>query len=209
MHLFDVLHAPRRVILLIAALDMSPVLQQLVMCEHEVRDSLLTVPALGLMPRVAGRYGPRMDEALRSRILEVLQRQHIMTVATIRPDGYPQATTVNYIHDDLILYFASAATSQKAGNIKLNDKVSVAIVDRAQDFYKLRGLSMSGTAARVQEKQRAEEFALRLFSRLPQSRRFVPEDPKELAVYAIRPVAIALVDYASGFGTTHLVELWP
>ncbi len=83
-----------------------------------------------------------------------------MTVATIRPDGYPQATTVNYIHDDLILYFATAATSQKAGNIKINNKVSVAIVDQAQDFYKLRGLSMSGTAARVQEKQRAEEFAL-------------------------------------------------
>ena len=101
-----------------------------------------------------------MDEALRSRILEVLGRQHIMTVATIRPDGYPQATTVNYIHDDLILYFATAATSQKAGNIKINNKVSVAIVDQAQDFYKLRGLSMSGTAARVQEKQRAEEFAL-------------------------------------------------
>ena len=105
-----------------------------------------------------------------------------MTVATIRPDGYPPATTVNYIHDDLILYFATAGTSQKAGNIKLNNKVSVAIVDRAQDFYKLRGLSMSGTAARVQEKQRAEEFALRLFRRLPQSRRFVPEDSKELAV---------------------------
>jgi nitroimidazol reductase NimA-like FMN-containing flavoprotein (pyridoxamine 5'-phosphate oxidase superfamily) len=70
-----------------------------------------------------------MDEALRSRILEVLRRQHIMTVATIRPDGYPQTTTVNYIHDDLIVYFATAATSQKAGNIKLNNKVSVAIVD--------------------------------------------------------------------------------
>ena len=186
------------------------------MGEHEVCDSLLMVAALG-SPGSPGATDPpnvlsplsRMDEALRSRILEVLRRQHIMTVATIRPDGYPQATTVNYIHDDLIVYFATAATSQKAGNIKLNDKVSVAIIDLAQDFYKLRGLSMSGTAARVQEKQRAEEFALRLFSRLPQSRRFVPEDPKELAVYAIRPVAIALVDYASGFGTTHLVELWP
>ena len=150
-----------------------------------------------------------MDEALRSKILEVLRRQHIMTIATIRPDGYPQATTVNYIHDDLILYFATGATSQKAGNIKLNNKVSVAIVDRAQDFYKLRGLSMSGTAARVQEKEKAEELVVRLFRRLPQSRQLVPEDPKELAVYTIGPVAIALVDYASGFGTTHLVELWP
>ena len=151
----------------------------------------------------------RMDEALRSRILEVLRRQHIMTIATIRPDGYPQATTVNYIHDDLILYFATAATSQKAENIKTNNKVSVAIVDQAEDFYKLRGLSLSGTAARVQEKQRAEEFASRLFSSFPQSRRLVPEDPKELAVYEIRPVAVAVVDYASGFETTHLVELWP
>ena len=151
----------------------------------------------------------RMDEALRSRILEVLRRQKFMTVATIRPDGYPQATTVNYIHDDLILYFATAATSQKAGNIQTNNKVSVAIVDQAEDFYKLRGLSLSGTAARVRDKQRADEFALRLFSSFPQSKRLVAEDPKELAVFEIRPVAIALVDYASGFGTTHLVELWP
>jgi hypothetical protein len=68
---------------------------------------------------------------------------------------------------------------------------------------------MSGTATRVQDKQRAEEYALRLFGRLSQKRRLVPEEPKELAVYEIRPVAIALIDYASGFGTTHLVELWP
>ncbi len=148
-----------------------------------------------------------MDEALRSKILEVLRRHHTMTLATIRPDGYPQATTVNYVHDDPTLYFATDATSQKVGNIKLNNKVSVAIADRTQDFYKLRGLSMSGIAARVSEKEGAEELALRLFRALPQSRRFVPEDPRQLAVYAITPVAIALVDYASGFGTTHLVEL--
>ena len=75
-----------------------------------------------------------MDEALRSKILEVLRRHHTMTLATIRPDGYPQATTVNYIHDDLTLYFATDATSQKAGNIKLNNKVSVAIAKRNAGF---------------------------------------------------------------------------
>ena len=132
-----------------------------------------------------------------------------MTVATIRPDGYPQATTVNYIHDDLIVYFATAATSQKAGNIKLNNKVSVAIVDRARISEASRSIHV-GHGGKGARKKRAEEFALRLFRRLPQSRRFVPEDPKELAVYEIsRPVAIALVGFASGFGTTHLVELWP
>lgn len=148
-----------------------------------------------------------MDKVLRSKILEVLQRHHLMTLATIRPDGYPQATTVNYIHDEFTLYFATDAASQKAGNIRLNNKVSVAITDRTEDFYKLRGVSMSGNASRVCETQKAEELTLRLFRTFPQSRRFVPEDPKQLAVYEITPVAIALVDYASGFGTTHVVEL--
>lgn len=148
------------------------------------------------------------QDALKARIRDVLGRQHLMTIATIRTDGYPQATTVNYIHDDCFtLYFATDAVSQKAGNIALNDKVSVAIVDRAGDFYKLRGLSMSGTAARIHAKDKADEVALRLFRALPQSRRFVPQDPHSLAVYAITPVVIALIDYASGFGTTHLLEL--
>ena len=148
-----------------------------------------------------------MDEALKAKILDVLDRQHLMTLATIRSDGYPQATMVNYIHDGLTLYFATDATSQKAGNIKANAKVSVAITSETADFYKLRGLSLSGLAKRVAGKQRAEELCVRLFRRLPQSRRFVPEDPKQLAVFEIEPVVFSLVDYTSGFGTSYLLEL--
>jgi nitroimidazol reductase NimA-like FMN-containing flavoprotein (pyridoxamine 5'-phosphate oxidase superfamily) len=148
-----------------------------------------------------------MAEALKSQILDVLQRHHVMTLATIRPDGFPQATTVNYVHEDLTLYFATDVASQKAGNIKLNNKVSVAIASEAQDFYKLRGLSLSGLATRVVEEQEAQRLSLKLFRALPQSKRLVPSDPKDLAVFAITPVAIALIDYASGFGKTYLLEL--
>jgi hypothetical protein len=98
-------------------------------------------------------------------------------------------------------------TQQKAGNIRLNNKVSVAIASETQDFYKLRGLSMSGIATKVAEKERAEELPLSLFRALPQSKRYVPEDPQRLAVSQITPVAISLVDYASGYGKTFLVEL--
>jgi Pyridoxamine 5'-phosphate oxidase len=66
----------------------------------------------------------------------------MMTLATIRSDGFPQATTVNYIHDGFNLYLATDAASQKAGN----NKVSVAIASETDNFYKLRGLSMSGLA---------------------------------------------------------------
>jgi nitroimidazol reductase NimA-like FMN-containing flavoprotein (pyridoxamine 5'-phosphate oxidase superfamily) len=150
-----------------------------------------------------------MDATLKSKILDILQCHHMMTLATIRPDGFPQATTVNYVHDDLTLYFATDASSQKAGNIKMNNKVSVAITSETENFYKLRGLSMSGTAKRVREKERVQEVSLLLFRKLPQAKRFVPENPKQLAVYAITPVAISLVDYASGYGKSYLVELFP
>ena len=40
-----------------------------------------------------------------------------MTVATLRPDGRPQATTVGYMNDDLTLYFLCGLDSQKAKNL--------------------------------------------------------------------------------------------
>jgi nitroimidazol reductase NimA-like FMN-containing flavoprotein (pyridoxamine 5'-phosphate oxidase superfamily) len=147
-----------------------------------------------------------MDAAVRARILDVLNAHYMMALATIRPDGYPQATIVNYVHDGLTLYFASDAASQKAGNIKLNNKVSVVIADQTKDLYKLSALSLSGLATRLSEKD-AARIALNLFRRLPQSKRYVPEDARQLAVFSITPVAIALVDYASGFGKSFLVEL--
>jgi hypothetical protein len=66
---------------------------------------------------------------------------------------------------------------------------------------------MSGTAKRVVDKERARELSLRLFRTLPQTRRYVPADRKQLAVYTITPVAISLIDYSSGYGKSYLVEL--
>jgi nitroimidazol reductase NimA-like FMN-containing flavoprotein (pyridoxamine 5'-phosphate oxidase superfamily) len=148
-----------------------------------------------------------MDDWLKAKILDVLRCHHVMTLATIRPDGYPQATTVNYVHQDLTLFFGTDAASQKAANIKLNCKVSIAIATETEDLYKLRGLSMSGTAERVCDPKRVQNLSLLLFEELPQAKRLVPEDPKQLAIFAITPVAISLVDYACGYGKSFLVEL--
>ena len=148
-----------------------------------------------------------MDEALKAKILKVLGSQHLMTLATLRPDGYPQATTVNYISDGFTIYFAADAASQKVGNIKLNSKVAAAIASEADNFYRLAGVSLSGNAKRLMEPERADEVLTELFRRLPQSKRFVPDDRRQLAVLAIAPVAISLVDYASGYGTSYVIEL--
>ena len=49
-----------------------------------------------------------MNASLRNKILELLDRHRLMTVATNRPDGWPQATTVGYVNDGLTLYFLCA-----------------------------------------------------------------------------------------------------
>ncbi len=44
-----------------------------------------------------------MDEKLKQKILMLLDQHRIMTIATLRPDGWPQATTVGYANDGMTL----------------------------------------------------------------------------------------------------------
>lgn len=144
---------------------------------------------------------------LKERALEILSSEHLMALATLRHDGFPQTTWVNYINDALTVYFACDSVSQKAGNIALNPKVSLAIASETNNFYRLKGLSISGNARRIKDREKAALLAQRLFAELPQSRRFVPEDPASLAVCEVEPVAISIIDYSQGFGTSHLIVL--
>jgi general stress protein 26 len=90
-----------------------------------------------------------MDETLKANIIDLLAHHNVMMLATVRPDGFPQATIVYYVNDGLVLYFATDPTSQKVSNIQLNKKVSVAIADEIDNSYKLRALSLSGIAERI------------------------------------------------------------
>jgi nitroimidazol reductase NimA-like FMN-containing flavoprotein (pyridoxamine 5'-phosphate oxidase superfamily) len=51
-----------------------------------------------------------------------------MTLATNRPDGWPQATTVGYVNDGLTIYFLCSPQSQKAANLARDSRVSLTIV---------------------------------------------------------------------------------
>ena len=59
-----------------------------------------------------------MDDKIRQKILALLDQHRIMTVATLRPDGWPQATTVGYVNEGMTLYFLCGLDSQKAKNLR-------------------------------------------------------------------------------------------
>ena len=98
-----------------------------------------------------------MQEAIRNKILTLLDQHRIMTVATLRPDGWPQATTVGYVNEGLTLYFLCGLESQKAKNLALDDRISLTIDHETADLMKISGLSMAAHARAVNDRAEAEK----------------------------------------------------
>lgn len=123
-----------------------------------------------------------MDEQLRRKIVSLLDANRIMSIATLRPDGWPQATTVGYANDGLTVYFLCGPDSQKAANIARDNRVS---------------LTIEG------------ERILRLLMKKYSAQKSLPlpmPKPEEVRLFRVTPVVISVLDYTNGFGHTDLVR---
>jgi general stress protein 26 len=112
-----------------------------------------------------------MNNGLKQKTLSILAGASDMTLATVREDGYPQATTVSYVNDDLTIYFGCAAGSQKAVNIARNYRVSLTVNLPYSSWEEIRGVSIGGRADRVtdpREMDRVGELMLRKFPQIAQ-----------------------------------------
>lgn len=139
-------------------------------------------------------------------ILEILDRARDMTVATVREDGYPQATTVSFVHDGLMIYFGCGSDSQKARNIGRTDKVSLTVDLPYETWDEIRGLSLGGRAYLVTDPAEMSRVFERMMTRFPQINEYATEEDREQAsLIRIEPEVISLLDYRKGFGHTELL----
>ena len=152
-----------------------------------------------------------MDQAIKQKILDLLDQHRIMTIATVRPDGWPQATTVGYVNDGLALYFLCGLDSQKAANIAADDRVSLTIDHDAPQLMEITGLSMAARARHVTDRQEAERVLAKLPEKYPPQTSFpgpMP-GPEDVRIFRLTPIVISVLDYAKGFGHTDLVSCAP
>lgn len=150
-----------------------------------------------------------MDAALEQKVLALLDQHRIMTVATLRPDGWPQATTVGYVNDGLTLYFLCGLDSQKAQNLARDDRLSLTIDHDTADLMAIAGLSMAAHAEAVTDQAEAEKV-LRLLPLKYADARPLPMEmptPDQVRIFRVTPTVISLLDYSKGFGHTDLVTL--
>lgn len=150
---------------------------------------------------------PDVLPELHQKILDILARHDNMTIATLRPDGFPQVTTVGYASDGTNIYFGCGAASQKALNIGRDPRVSAAIDKDHDDWSEIEGLSLAGTAARVTDPAELEKAGALFLAKFPQLGAFSGKDPFDMVLFRVTPIVFSVLDYSKGFGHTDLVEV--
>jgi nitroimidazol reductase NimA-like FMN-containing flavoprotein (pyridoxamine 5'-phosphate oxidase superfamily) len=148
-----------------------------------------------------------MDEDTKRKVVALLDQHRIMTVATNRPDGWPQATTVGYVNDGLTLYFLRGPKGQKAQNLAKDNRLSLTVDHNTSDPMAITDLSMAALAYPVDDPREAAK-AMRLFgTRYPEYAAFPMPKPEEILIFRVLPKIVSILDYSKGFGHTDLVAV--
>lgn len=143
---------------------------------------------------------------LRMKVLEILDANRIMSLATIRPDGWPQVTIVGYVHDGLTLYFASARSSQKLSNMARDSRISIAIGRHGPGESDIRGLSMAATATEVIDVREVARLNVLIAQRYPEQAVFAPRGASVAVMKAV-PELISVIDPAGGLDQPALLRV--
>ena len=145
--------------------------------------------------------------AIRAKILELLEQHRLTTIATNRPDGWPQATTVGYANDGLTVYFLCGAQSQKARNIARDNRVSLTIDHDVSDPMAISGLSIAAVAEPVRDRAEVAKATGLLMKRYPEYAGYPAPKPEEILFMRVTPKVVSVLDYSKGFAHTDLITL--
>ena len=160
-----------------------------------------------------------MNRKLKNLVLQLLNEHRVMTIATNRQDGWPQATIVGYVNDGFLLYCFVAQNAQKYANILRDPRVSIAIGSDSSQPRDIKGLSLAARASPVTDRDEFDYVsALRLgrypeYAASPQSattdgaaQRAAPRpSPDSVVLLRIVPEIISVVDYSKAFGHSDLI----
>jgi PPOX class probable F420-dependent enzyme len=86
-------------------------------------------------------------------------------VATVNADGSPHLTTLFYVVADGRIAFWTYASSQKIRNLERDPRISC-LVEDGEDYFELRGVSVTGRAELVREEDRIREIGTAVARRM-------------------------------------------
>ena len=132
--------------------------------------------------------------------IRILNTHRIMSISTVRPDGWPQTTIVGYVNSGWTLYFLIYRSSQKFVNIQRDDRVSVAVGAEPKDLNELAAVYAGGHASEVTDPEERERAWKLLMERHPVLAAFVMPEPSAAALMKMICKYVSLLDYTQGLG---------
>lgn len=148
-----------------------------------------------------------MKAAYKQQIIELLGKHRIMSIATNREDGWPQATIVGYANDGLLIYCFIARDGQKFANIARDPRVSIAIGNDVRQPLQIAGLSMAARAQWIEDRGEIDHAHALLLQRYPEYKIMPQPDPAAVPLMRITPEVVSILDYSKGFGHSDLVSV--
>ncbi len=139
--------------------------------------------------------------------IEVLDANHIMSIATVRPDGWPQATMVGYANEGLDLYFLIYRNSQKFANIERDNRVAVTIGKEPRVLSEVKAVYAGCTVSEVSDLALRARAWLLLANRHPQLTDLAPPGTADVATMCARCRHVSVLDYRRGLGHCESLEV--
>ncbi len=146
---------------------------------------------------------------MKDKAIQILDQNRLMAIATLRPDGWPQATMVGYANDELLLYFVISRTSQKFANIEQDNRVSLVVGRDFHDPATIKALSIAARADEVRDPHQRRRAIDLLLDRHPGLTKLEPPSPDHSAVMRANPEIVTILDYEKGFGHADLLTIGP
>jgi nitroimidazol reductase NimA-like FMN-containing flavoprotein (pyridoxamine 5'-phosphate oxidase superfamily) len=146
---------------------------------------------------------------MKEKAIDILTENRVMAIATLRPDGWPQATMVSYANEDILIYFIVSRQSQKFANIERDDRVSLVIGRDFHDPSTIKALSIAARASEVRDPGQRQRAAKLLLERHPGLNKLERPDAGHSVVMRASPQIITILDYSKGFGHADLLTVGP
>src|SRR6476469_6453891 len=98
-------------------------------------------------------------------VADFLEGAMKVQVATIGGDGVPHLTTLFYVLDEGRIAFWTYGRSQKIANLRRDDRITC-LVEDGEDYFELRGVSITGRARLVEEYDDVVRIVSRVATRM-------------------------------------------
>ncbi|GAA3895595.1 pyridoxamine 5'-phosphate oxidase family protein [Sphingomonas limnosediminicola] len=146
---------------------------------------------------------------MEEKAVTILDRNRLMGIATLRPDGWPQATMVSYANEGLLLYFIISRASQKYANIERDSRVAITVGSDVDDPAQIKALSIAANASEVRDPKQRERAIDLVLARRPSLAKLPRPDLKHSAVMRAYCSIVTVLDYSKGFGHADLLTVGP